>query len=97
MDPDALEELIVGSGAIFQSLGGSKSILDEEKPTIDFAYACVVTISPIAAGEALSRENLWVKRPGDGEILAKEFEGLLGRTACRAIDTDKQLRWCDVE
>jgi N-acetylneuraminate synthase len=97
MDPDALEALIEGSRAIYQSLGGSKSILEEEKPTIDFAYACVVTIAPIAPGEALSRENLWVKRPGDGEILAKDFDGLLGRRAQRAIGTDQQLRWDDVE
>lgn len=66
MDPTDLKELIEGSRAIFQALGGRKNVLKEEQPTIDFAYACVVAIRDIRAGEELSMENIWVKRPGTG-------------------------------
>lgn len=61
--------------------------------TIDFAYASCVTIAPIKKGEALTKANLWVKRPGTGEILAEHFEGLLGKAATRDIDVDTQLTW----
>jgi len=92
IDPLELEDLIKGSNAIHQALGGSKNILDEEKVTIDFAYATVVSIKDIKKGEVLSRENIWVKRPGTGEILAKDFESLLGKTAIVDIKKDSQVR-----
>ena len=97
MDPVELKQLIIGSRAIFQALGGSKNILPEEKPTIDFAYACVVVIKDIAAGESLTRENSWVKRPGTGEIKARDYERLLGRKTRRALSTNAQVRWDDLE
>jgi N-acetylneuraminate synthase len=97
LDPAELRTLIEGSRAIHQALGGTKDILPEEQPTIDFAYACVVSIRDIAPGERLTRDNLWVKRPGTGEIRAAHFEGLLGRVARRAIPKDRQLTWSDVE
>ena len=91
--PRELRELIEGSDAIHRALGGGKTILPEEQPTIDFAYACVVSTKAIAAGETLSRENVWVKRPGTGEILAERFEDVLGRTAKADIADDEQIRW----
>src|SRR5258705_4800339 len=54
IDPNELKDLVEGSRAIHQALGGSKTILPEEKPTIDFAYACVVTLREIGADELLS-------------------------------------------
>jgi N-acetylneuraminate synthase len=96
MDPPELGELIAGSRAIHQALGGSKTILPEEQPTIDFAYACVVTLRPIRAGEVLSEENLWVKRPGTGEIKAARFRELLGRRAAHDLAANRQLTWADV-
>ena len=97
IDPHELRELIEGSRAIHEALGGTKEILPEEQPTIDFAYACVVSIREISAGEALSVENVWVKRPGTGEIKAVHFESLLGKRTTRALPVNAQLRWEDVE
>ncbi|MDP3735430.1 MAG: N-acetylneuraminate synthase family protein [bacterium] len=91
--PGELRELIVGSRAIFAARGGSKRILAAEKPTIDFAYASVVAIQDIARGELLTRENIWVKRPGTGEIRAVDFKRLLGMRAKRPIKKDSQLSW----
>jgi sialic acid synthase SpsE len=96
IDPAELRELIQGSAAVHKALGGSKTVLPEEQPTIDFAYACVVTIEDIAAGEKLSAKNIWVKRPGTGEIKAVDYDGLLGKTAKRGLQRDVQLRWGDV-
>ena len=93
MDPAELGELIKGSKIIHKALGGAKGVLPEEQVTIDFAYASCVTIAPVKKGEAFTKANLWVKRPGTGEILAEHFEGLLGRAAARDIDPDTQLGW----
>ncbi len=93
MDPQELRELIAGSRAIFEARGGHKDILAEEQPTIEFAYACVVAVRDIQAGETLSTDNIWVKRPGTGEIKAEHFNDLLGKRAKVAIVTNRQLRW----
>jgi len=96
MDPAELGDLVRGSRAIFEALGGGKTILSEEQPTIDFAYACVVSIADIDAGEALTASNVWVKRPGTGEIKARDFERVLGRRAARPIPVNTQVRWSDL-
>ena len=93
MDPKELKELIEGSRAIFAALGGSKDILPEEQPTIDFAYACVVAIRDIEKDEAFNEDNIWVKRPGTGEIKAEHYNKLLGRTAASTIRVNEQVRW----
>lgn len=96
MNPTELAELVTGSRAIHLALGGSKEILTEEQPTIDFAYACVVAICDIPAGSTLSKDNIWVKRPGTGEILAAEFPRLLGKHSTRMIPKNTQLQWDDI-
>lgn len=91
MDPDELRDLIEGANAIHAARGGSKDILPEEQPTIDFAYACVVSIEDIAAGQEFTRENTWVKRPGTGEIKAARYEEVLGRRAKVAIKAQSPI------
>jgi len=93
IDPEELKELIIGAAAVHASLGGSKDILEEEQDVIDFAYACVVTIKPISKGEAFTKENIWVKRPGTGEIKAKDYDSLLYQYASEDIGTDVQVTW----
>jgi len=97
IDPLELRDLIQGSHAIFEALGGSKEILPEEQPTIDFAYACVVSTREIKRGERLTGKNIWVKRPGTGEIKAVDYERLLGKIAQNDIAENTQLKWEDVE
>ncbi|KPJ92215.1 MAG: polyhydroxyalkanoate biosynthesis repressor PhaR [Gammaproteobacteria bacterium SG8_11] len=95
IDPEELKDLVHGSRAIHEALGGSKEILTEEKPTIDFAYACVVSIRDISKGDLLGKENIWVKRPGTGEIKAVDYEKVLGKTATRDIKINEQISWKD--
>lgn len=96
IEPAELKRLIDGSRAVWLARGGEKGILAEEQPVIDFAYASVVTIRPVKKGDVFSRDNLWVKRPGTGEILAPEFEQCIGRRAARDIDVDTQLQRKDL-
>jgi N-acetylneuraminate synthase len=88
MDPTALKELIIGSQILKQERGGSKGAVLEEQPTIDFAYASVVTIKPIKKGDILTENNIWVKRPGTGDFKAKDYEKILGKRASRDLDDD---------
>lgn len=96
MTPDELADLVQGSRWVHEALGGTKSVLPEEQPTIDFAYASVVTIDAVRAGEVLDRSNVWVKRPGTGEILAPDFDRVIGSRATRDLPGGHQLRWSDV-
>ena len=93
IDPAELKDLITGTEAIYKARGGKKEILEEEKPTIDFAYACVVAIKDIKKDETFTRENIWVKRPGTGEIKAVDFHKVLGKKATRHIPKDTQIGW----
>ena len=97
IEPDELADLIKGSRAVWQARGGSKTRLPEEQPVIDFAYATVVSITPIKAGEVLSRKNIWVKRPGTGRILADRFEQVVGLRALRDIPANVHVNPEDVD
>ncbi len=96
MDPIALKELIIGSEEISKMRGGKKEAAKEEQVTIDFAFATVVTTKPIKKGEKLTKENIWVKRPGTGEIKAENYNDLLGKTVCIDIDEDEHLSWSNL-
>ena len=96
MDPIALQELIYGSAEIALMRGGKKEAAKEEQVTIDFAFATVVTIKPIKKGEKLTKENIWVKRPGTGEIKADSYNDILGKILNKDIDNDEHLSWNDI-
>lgn len=91
MDERALEALIIAAREIPLMRGGEKKPLSEEQVTIDFAFASVVAIAPITKGEKFTRQNIWVKRPGTGEILAEEYPNILGRTAAIDIENDSMI------
>ena len=97
MDEQRCAELIEAAKDIPKMIGGKKEALKEEQVTIDFAFATVVTIKPIKAGEIFTKNNLWVKRPGTGEILAEKYEEILGKKALVDIDNDTQLEWRMIE
>ena len=96
MDKKACADLIKGSELIWQMRGGKKEPAKEEKVTIDFAFATVCSIKSIKKGEAFTKENIWVKRPGTGEILAEHYNDILGKKAKYTIAIDEQLKWSDI-
>ncbi|TWO27695.1 N-acetylneuraminate synthase [Campylobacter lanienae] len=96
MDPIALKELIEGSKEISLMRGGKKEAAKEEQVTIDFAFATVVTIKNIKKGDIFTKDNIWVKRPGTGEILAESYNEILGKKATNDIPLDTHLSWKDI-
>lgn len=93
MDEKECAELIESARNIKSMLGGKKEAAKEEQVTIDFAFATVVTIKPVKRGDRFTTENLWVKRPGTGDILAENFEQILGKISTCDIGSDIQLKW----
>ncbi|ROS01858.1 N-acetylneuraminate synthase [Sinobacterium caligoides] len=92
MDIAECAELIVQSKRMAKMRGGKKGAVKEEGVTIDFAYASVVTIKDIKKGDVFSEDNLWVKRPGNGELQAEDFASLMGKVALEDIANDVQLK-----
>ena len=96
MDEGRCRELIEAARILHQERGGSKGPAREEQVTMDFAFATVVTIAPIGAGEPLTTKNLWVKRPGTGSVPAERYEEMLGRIARRDLAADTHISMDDV-
>jgi N-acetylneuraminate synthase len=97
MDESETAELIKGSNLIFQMRGGKKEPAKEEKVTSDFAFATVVAIQDIKEGEAFTKDNIWVKRPGTGQVLAERFNEVLGKNSKNFIKKDQHLKFSDYE
>lgn len=93
IDPAELKDLIVGTDAIWKALGGKKEIQAEEQVTIDFAYSCVVSTKEIKRGEAFTKDNIWVKRPGTGEIKAVDYDKVIDQIADEDIPANVQIKW----
>lgn len=92
IDPKELRDLVRGAEAIRCASRRSRA---EESQTARFAYASVVTLRDVHAGETFTEENLWVKRPGAG-IMPGAYEFILGRISTRDIPKDTQLEWSDI-
>ena len=56
----------------------------------------MVAIRDIAAGEPLTEENIWVKRPGGGDFGAADYDGLLGKKVTRTIANGAQIQHADL-
>jgi len=92
MDENACAQLVKASKEIFTMRGGTKQAAPEEQVTIDFAFATIVSIKPISKGEVFSKENLWAKRPGTGELKAEKYFELLGKRALVDIPINVHIR-----
>ena len=97
MDEQECKNLITGSKEIWSMRGGTKEPAKEEKVTIDFAFATVCTIKNIRKGDKLTEDNIWVKRPGTGKILAEDYNNVIGKTALRNIEEGEHLDYKDFE
>lgn len=96
MDENTCAALISSSNEIWQMRGGLKEPAPEEQVTINFAFATVCSIAKIKKGEVFTKDNIWVKRPGTGKILAEHFNEIIGQTATRDIENDEQLTFDDI-
>ncbi len=96
IDESELKELILNSKSIFEALTNKEQILKEEKSVANFAFASVVAFRDIKKNEILTKKNIWVKRPGNGDFNASMYFRLLGKKARRDIIFNTQLKKRDI-
>ena len=41
-------------------------------------------------------EDIWARRPGNGEISADKFDDLIGKRVRRDISYNTQIKWSDL-
>ncbi len=92
VNKNQMKELIKGVNLIHDSLPGGIKPIKREKKTAKFAFASVVSIKDIQKNEKLTVNNLWVKRPGTGDFLAKDYNKLLGKTVKKKIKSGFQIK-----
>ncbi len=95
MDGKNLTNLINGSNEIFLARGSDKNPLSEEQGTISFAFASVVSIRDINQGETLTKDNIWLKRPGSGDFGVNDYYKLIGKKAKINIKKNRQIKKTD--
>ena len=96
MDNNELKEMIRGSKLIFASLKGSKKAIKEEKKTIKFAFASVASTEDIKKGEKFTTDNIFTKRPSNGDFTVKDYNNIIGKYASRNIKRNHQLKKKDI-
>tara|TARA_B110000879_G_scaffold201471_1_gene276602 strand:- start:48 stop:1085 length:1038 start_codon:yes stop_codon:yes gene_type:complete len=84
-------ELLNGIDIIFEQRGGSKTLIDEEQVTRDFALATATTIRKISLGEVFDTSNIVLKRPNKGDFDSSNIQELFGKKANRIIEEGEQI------
>ncbi len=96
MTPKELTDLKRDSLIMFEMRGGSKEKeIQEEDAIRDFALATVVATKDILKGEKFTTSNTWPKRPGIGEIHARDHLELIGKTSKTNIEKGVHIREID--
>ena len=85
-------ELIKGARSIHKAIpGGIKPILRERK-TANFAFASVVANKDLEKGTILNKNNIWVRRPGNGDFSAEEYYSLIGKKIKLKVKRNTQIK-----
>ena len=63
---------------------------------MNFAFASVVSQKKILKGDILTKENICLKRPGNGYFKASAFKKILGKRAARNIEPNVQIKNKDI-
>ncbi len=102
MDTKELGDLIKGVNIIYEASVKKnnqfkKRAVADEKKTIMFAFQSVVSLKKINAGDALSFNNIGLKRPGTGFFKVKDFQKLIGRRVKKDIKANIQIKRTDLK
>ena len=97
MDPKELKYLIEKSRNISSARERKKFIAETEKEVYKFARSSIVADIDITKGSRFTKENIWARRPGNGEIPGYEYKKVIGKKAKNAIKRNQQIKWADIE
>lgn len=92
VNSNQMKELMRGTYLIHKAKPGGIQPVEEEKKTAEFAFASVVSDRDIAKGEILSNDNIWVRRPGNGDFSAEQLTKLIGKKVKKKIKKNTQIK-----
>jgi sialic acid synthase SpsE len=95
LEPAELADLVRGVRRIEVGLDDRKEASPPERDLQGLFRESVVAVRAIPRDGKLTRENVWVKRPGSG-IPASRMEEVLGRTVKRDLAPGQIVTWQDL-
>jgi len=96
IDFEDLYHLVDGVHKVEVALGCEKKVNEREKDIREWAFRSIVSLRPIKAGEVITQEMIWSKRPGTG-IPSHKMNEIIGKTAAKDIEENVLLKWDDLQ
>ncbi|MBM4133139.1 MAG: CMP-N-acetylneuraminic acid synthetase [Nitrospira sp.] len=96
IDMAELHELVCGIRKIEKAMGSEKRVHSREGQIREWAFRSVVALTAIEAGQTITPDMVWTKRPGTG-IPSKRLPDVIGKTARKRIAPNTLLRWEDLQ
>jgi len=92
VNTEQMIELIRGVNLIQKAIPGGIKPIPLEKKTANFAFASVVANEDLKKGTILNRNNIWVRRPGNGDFSAEEYYSLIGKKIKTKVKKNTQIK-----
>jgi sialic acid synthase SpsE len=96
MDPAEVRFIIDRSAEIHTALNNKKMRSKSEDDVYLFARGSIVADKNLVKGSIIGESDIWARRPGSGEIPARDFDKLLGKKINKDITKNSQIKWEDV-
>ena len=93
MDPAELRLLVDRSVEIHKALMNPKQRTEPEESVYKFARASVVADRDMAAGHIITEKDIWVRRPGSGEIPGYKYNDIIGKKLRLDVKKNHQFKW----
>ena len=93
MDPTELRLLVDRSIEIHKALMNPKQRTEPEESVYKFARASVVADRDMAAGHIITEKDIWVRRPGSGEIPGYKYNDIIGKKLRLDVKKNHQFKW----
>ena len=93
MDPAELRLLVDRSIEIHKALMNPKQRTEPEESVYKFARASVVADRDMAAGNIITEKDIWVRRPGSGEIPGYKYNDIIGKKLRLDVKKNHQFKW----
>ena len=93
MDPTELRLLVDRSIEIHKALMNPKQRTEPEEGVYKFARASVVADRDMAAGHIITEKDIWVRRPGSGEIPGYKYNDIIGKKLRLDVKKNHQFKW----
>jgi len=96
MDPAELKLIIERSKEIWSAKQNYKHLKFEEEKVYKFARASLVADRDLKKGQIIEMEDIWARRPGNGEIPGFEYEKVVGKKLLKNLNRNEQICWSDI-